>query len=168
MGTRTRTLIACLALASVWGCRQPASNAAADLEADREAVQRAGELWTNGYNARSADVVASVFTDDAWIMKPGADPITGRRAIQDDFFRTWEKDPLNVSSSVSELEIHGDVAWRIGRFEGRDSADTVVSRGAFIEIWRRTDGQWKIHRDIWTADLIVPTATSATAAPPTS
>ncbi len=167
MFTHLRTLALGLALVALMAC-QPKEQAAAPTSkaADREAIQQAASLWINGYNARSAGTIASVFSDDAWIIPPNEPAVIGQRAIGDFMDRVWRVNKLQYLIGETDLEITSPTdAWRAGRFEARIDDGTIVAKGSFMEIWGKIDGQWRMRRSIFNNESLVAPATPAAATP---
>ena len=54
--------------------------------------------------------------------------------------------------SANDIEVAGNLAIRSGTYVITDKAGTTVDTGKWLETWRRTDGQWRISRDIWNSD----------------
>ena len=44
---------------------------------------------------------------------------------------------------------HGDTAIEVGRAELFDAAGEIADTLKYIVIWKRVDGKWKLHRDIF-------------------
>lgn len=162
-----RSLAAGLALAGLLACQPRDRAATVNVAMEREAVHEAAALWINAYNARSAGAIASVFTDDAWIIPPDAPAVIGQRAIRDFMARVWTVNQLEYSIGETDLEITSPTAaWRAGRFEARDASGGMVSKGSFVEIWQKVGGNWRIHRSIFNNEA-QPAAPSSEAKPAT-
>src|SRR5215831_9492404 len=48
----------------------------------QEAIQEAGEKWAEAYNKGDAKALAALYTEDAYLLPPGADLVHGRSAIE--------------------------------------------------------------------------------------
>lgn len=91
-----------------------------------------------------------VYTQDARMMPPGAEMITGLPGIQS----YWQKSaPALALTSAKleslEVEFLGDTAIEIGRTNfGSANADapTVVK---YVCVWKKEGGAWKWQVDIW-------------------
>jgi hypothetical protein len=53
-----------------------------------------------------------------------------------------------------ELEQHGDTASEVSRYTMLDSDDAVIDQGKGIMIWKYDGDAWRMHRDIWTSNLV--------------
>jgi ketosteroid isomerase-like protein len=53
------------------------------------------------------------------------------------------------------VEAHGETATEVGTFSIRDAGGKEVDRGKYVAVWKRVQGQWKMHREIWNSSLPV-------------
>lgn len=164
MFTHLRTLAMGLALVALMACQPKEKTAPTSPALERAAIQQAAALWINGYNARSAGAIGSVFTDDAWIIPPAAPAVIGQRAINEFMSRVWTRTPMQMSIGETDLEITSPTdAWRAGRFEARNESGALVMKGSFIEIWDKIDGKWRMRRSIFNSEDMASAVTSASA-----
>ena len=100
---------------------------------------------------RQGDAVeaATAYTDDARLLAPSAELLTGRSSIAS----FWQ---AGIDAGVDSIELHaldlaiepgGDTACEIGRYVLRltsDSGEAVVDRGRYLLVYRReADGSWR-------------------------
>lgn len=89
-----------------------------------------------------------VYTRDARILPPGAEMSQGRENI-----KTFWRQALAAMSVAGitlrtiDLEVLGETAVEIGRA-------AIMAGGGIVEVkyvvvWKREDGAWKWHIDIW-------------------
>lgn len=101
---------------------------------------------------RNFGALDHVYTKDARIMPPGAEMIEGRENIRAFWPRAIEA--LGVKSILLhavELQTAGEFAFEIGRAELGKGDDNTPVFAKFVVIWKREDGAWKWHVDIWNA-----------------
>ena len=92
--------------------------------------------------------MADVYTEDAQVIPPGSEVASGRSAIAA-FWRTvMDTGVKNLTLDTIEVESAGDLAYEVGSVKVV-GADSQVTPGRYVVVWKRQDGQWKIHRDIW-------------------
>jgi ketosteroid isomerase-like protein len=53
---------------------------------------------------------------------------------------------------IVETEKHGDTAIEIGLYE-LSSGGQTLDKGKYVAIWKKVEGEWKMHRDIWNSNL---------------
>jgi ketosteroid isomerase-like protein len=131
------------------------SMALADEAADRAALEAATQAWTQAFNARKAEALVSLTTEDVVLLDPSLAPVSGRAAHQ------ALREALGVAkgkitNATKELVIAGDLAWRIGALAHQLPGGEVLGRGQSLEIWKRVNGEWKIHRQMSSSILAQP------------
>ena len=131
--------------------------AAADdpYRADKAMLEGKTAKWMEAFNARDADRLTALYAEDAVVAPPNAPAIFGRDAIRADNRETFAAGEVAVELEDLEIIIQGDLGYKAGRYRMR-AKDTLVDRGKYLEIWRKIDGEWLLHRDIWNSSLPVP------------
>jgi ketosteroid isomerase-like protein len=94
------------------------------------------------------DALARVYTRDAEILPPGNEIISGLENIKQFWAGACESLAITHCRLMPyEVEVAGDFAHEVARGE------VVTENGAvpikYIVLWKREDGRWKWHRDIW-------------------
>ena len=113
-------------------------------------VQQANRIFEDAVRNRDVGPLDAVYTADARILPPGGEMIAGRDNIK----RFWQGaiESLNVSRVTLEtiaFEPLGDTAWEIGRATLHFAGDAPPAHAKYVVIWKREDGAWKWHVDIW-------------------
>jgi ketosteroid isomerase-like protein len=124
------------------------SAALADQTADQPAIEAAAQAWAKAYDARDTDALMALATDDVVLLDPSLPPASGRKAAGEAWARALSNATRQVTAATKEIVIVGDVAWRIGVFTDKLSNHDVAGRGQSLEIWKRVNGQWKLHRQM--------------------
>ena len=52
-----------------------------------------------------------------------------------------------VALRTLDLEVVGDTAHEVGEATLQTSQGQAVAK--YVVVWKRVDGQWRLHRDIW-------------------
>ena len=98
---------------------------------------------------RDMEALDHVYTPDAQILPPGADMIQGVAAIKN----FWQQAILGLDVQDASLvtvsaESAGDTVVEIGRAALSLKGGQVVPV-KYVVHWKRHDGAWKWHTDIW-------------------
>jgi len=136
-------------------CGSLGATAQAAADSDRLALDAATQAWVDAFNARDADAMAALTTEDVVLLPPNADPVRGQEAVRAIWGRAVAGAKAKASVTVAETEIAGEYAWKSGSYVYTLPNGVVVERGKFLEIWKRTDAGWKIHRDMYSSNLPV-------------
>lgn len=132
----------------------------ADDSAPEQAARKAHDAYVAGLNANNVDAFLATITDDAVILPPDSEPISGRAAIGElmkghlgAYDKKWER-------TTQEFEVRGDLAYEWYAYTSTDTpkaggsaagTPVVTCGGNGISIYRRgADGVWRVSRDAWT------------------
>lgn len=130
---------------------------AAATDAVGMAVLEAGAaLFMEAFNSEDADALAALFTEEGVMLPPNAPAIFGRDAIRAGNREAFAMVDHAIELEDLEIKVEGDLGYKAGRYRVRTKDDQLIDRGKYIEIWRKVDGQWKIHRDIWNSSMPKP------------
>ena len=164
-----KLLLLSMGLAMLAACAPKGPNTAAD-----EAALRADPLaWMEAYNAGNSDGIASLYTEDAILLPPGAPPVVGRAAIREFVVPEMQKAKdaglTNKCDAVTGVGVSGDLGWLSGNYIVTDGSGATVDKGKFLSVYRRDNGDWQLIRDTWNSDMpaapVAPPAPGAAADP---
>jgi len=119
-----------------------------DIRAIRDISERFPDMMMN----KRFDALEGIYTEDAVIMPPGHDSVTGLREIEN-FLGSFP--PLTkFENVVDEVDGTGDMAYVRGHFRmvmvPEPGADPVEEFGQYLEIRRKQpDGSWPLSHDIF-------------------
>ena len=117
-------------------------------------VPTSPEKFTTAFNNGDAESLAKLYTEDAALLPPHFFRVEGRQDIQDFWQAAFDAGVTGITIEKVESEVRGDTAYETGAFSytarGEDGL-LVPASGKYIVIWKHgADGQWRLHRDIWT------------------
>lgn len=102
-------------------------------------------------SARNGDLdrLASLYTPDAIALPPDSHIVRGRDNIKTMWGTIAQQIGLkDVRLETLDLEVAGETAHEVG-----EGTLTLANGGTavvnFIVVWKKLDGQWRLHRDIW-------------------
>jgi uncharacterized protein (TIGR02246 family) len=102
-----------------------------------------------------ADRMASLYTPDAIALPPDGPVVKGRENIKQMWASAVKQMGLmDVRLDTLDLEIAGDGASEVGEATLSLEAEPGKRHTAvvkFVVVWKKIDGQWRLHRDIWNA-----------------
>ena len=108
--------------------------------------------FEQAFNRGDAAAVAALYTENAILLPPDADMMTGRQAAQTFWQETYGSGARNLSLKTVSVESYGDAAREIGRFSldvpGQGGQTTRVE-GKYVVIWKKTADGWRLDTDIW-------------------
>ncbi|HEX5765788.1 MAG TPA: SgcJ/EcaC family oxidoreductase [Woeseiaceae bacterium] len=121
----------------------------AEDSVDRAAIDEANARLIALQKQGNAEGMGDMYTDDAILLPSGAERADGREAIQ----AFWAK---NLGSGVEEVELKtetleslgDDLVYEIGSYKTTPK-DAEPVTGYYLVLWKRVDGRWKLHVDIF-------------------
>jgi len=143
--SRTVMIVACLFFAAGQAAAQGSQ---ATIQ---QAIQEAGNKWAEAFNKGDAKALAGMYTEDAYVLPPGANLVHGRSAIE----AFWRQN-MNVSDfkcTTLDVKPLGDkVAREIGTCSWRTKEQPPrVLGNKYAVVWENKGGQWELLQDIWNA-----------------
>jgi ketosteroid isomerase-like protein len=152
-----RTLVAAaMFVAALTACtlkESPVPFSAAAAEASEDARKK------GDYEALS-----SMYTDDAKLLPPNSPIIEGRPAIREFLRKLFIDEGVPLELTQREVSVVGNFAYRDGVLS-QHHKDGTTEIGKFVQLWKYTDGDWKLHRVIWNMngpDYFLPDSPAAT------
>ena len=114
--------------------------------------QDVADTWVERYAANDAPGVAALYTADAQLLPPDMEIVSGRAAIREFVAKTNPPGGPAFEIATVETLVLGDYAYRQGTFKVKGPDGTALESGKFQELWKKVDGQWLIHRDMWSGN----------------
>jgi uncharacterized protein (TIGR02246 family) len=97
--------------------------------------------------------VTALYTSDGQVLPPNAEAAKGHEAIHAFWQAIGGMGVKRAQLDTREVEGHGDTAIEVGAYTLFGEGDQALDNGKYIVIWKKEDGQWKLHRDIFNSNL---------------
>lgn len=119
----------------------------------KQELQNAQNLMAAAFAAGDAQRAAALYTDDACLMPAGAPSCDGRAAIGAFFDGAIGQGIVSARFTTQEAEGDEMQAVETGRYELfaalPNGERQRVDDGRYLVMWRKVDGDWRIHRDMF-------------------
>lgn len=135
------------------GCEQAP---AVDEAAVEEAITQRNEAFMEAFADKDAEALASLFTEDAELLPPSAGMVEGRSNIREFWKTTMDMGLERVQLRSVEVYAYPGEAWEVGEATMYTPKNTVADQVKYVVGWKKMDGQWYLHRDIWNSSLPIP------------
>jgi ketosteroid isomerase-like protein len=116
-------------------------------------IQRAQDALAAAVSDRDAQRASEQYTQDARLMAHGLPTFQGRDAVKGFFEQAYANGIASARFTTLEVEGGLEQATEIGQYElfakGQDGALLGVQQGRYFIAWRKVDGAWRIHRDMF-------------------
>ena len=108
--------------------------------------------YVAAYNAGDAAALTALYTKDAKLMAPGAEPASGTKAIQALFAASVAQGAKNTLTQKDVVGF-GDYALETGGWVATGADGKHLDHGPFMTLLKKVDGGWKIYRDTWNSSM---------------
>jgi uncharacterized protein (TIGR02246 family) len=114
----------------------------------RNEIASVNQQFEDAARKGDLDRLASLYTADAIALPPDGAMVKGRDAIKQMWGTIAQQMGLkDVRLNTLDLQTSGETAYEVG-----EAALTLANGNAavkYVVVWKRVDGQWRLHRDIW-------------------
>jgi uncharacterized protein (TIGR02246 family) len=121
----------------------------------------AAEITANNRAFESAiatgnvDAIAALLAPDVIALPPDGPIVTGREAVRQFWASTIREHGVTSCQIITDhLDTVSDMASEVGHATMTMTAPDGKSETArikYVVVWKRVDGAWLLHRDIWNA-----------------
>ena len=119
---------------------------------DRAQIGKMDQAWQKAYNAGDAAAVTALYTQDAKVMAPGAEPASGTKAIQALFAADLAQGAKNTLTQGEVVGL-GDFALETGGWVANSADGKHLDHGPYMTLYKKVGGGWKIYRDTWNSSM---------------
>ena len=136
---RIAVIAGCLIL-----CATPA------LAQDKATIEKLNDAWSAAFNKGDAAAVAAMYTEDAYVLPPGAELIKGRAAIEGFWRQAAQQMGDAKLTTVDVLPLGPGAAREIGTVTLKTKSQPPQEIvGKYAVVWLKVGGDWKLATDIW-------------------
>jgi ketosteroid isomerase-like protein len=125
-----------------------------------KAILAAEKVFVAAYDRHDAPALAALYTRTGQVMPPNSGVVKGSRALQAMFKSFWDDGDTEIKLRTVETGGSGDTAYEVGKYTLLSDTKKVNDEGKYIVVWKKVNGQWKLHRDIFNTNM--PASTPAT------
>ncbi len=120
------------------------------LAQDKATIEKLNQAFATALAKGDYAAAAAIYTEDAYLLPPGAEMKRGRAAIQE-FWSKAGEGIGDIRLAVMDLTPLGGAAAReIGTFSFKTKeAQPSEVTGKYVAIWQKVGNDWKLATDIW-------------------
>jgi uncharacterized protein (TIGR02246 family) len=115
----------------------------------REAINAANTQFMGAAARGDGAAMASLYAEGGQAFPPGGDIVGGREALRNFWQSVLDSGVKKAALETVELTDAGDVAFEVGRYSLLGADGQALDTGKYVVVWKREEGKWLIHRDIW-------------------
>lgn len=140
-----------LSLASIFSLLLTTNIASAEKTSDAAAIEIINQDFETAMNTGNASGLAAIYTSEGQLLPPNSSIISGKDNIHTFWQGAIDQGIASAELDTIELEVLGDTANEIGHFILKAANGDVIDTGKYIVIWKKQNGNWKYHRDMWSS-----------------
>lgn len=113
-------------------------------------IQKMGDRWSELFNKGDATALAAMYTEDAYVLPPGAEMMKGRSAIAA-FWGQQMHQIGDIKCTTLDVKPLGRGAAReIGTCSFKTKSQPPQDGALkYALVWEKVGGQWELLQDIW-------------------
>ncbi len=116
---------------------------------DKATFEQLDRRFTAAFSKGDFEEVAALYTEDAYLLPPDTEIVTGRPKIRE-YWKSSAEQGKDLSLSTIDAQLLGsDFARTIGTFSYKMKANDQEVKGKYLAVWRKAGSDWKISADIW-------------------
>ena len=117
---------------------------------DKATIVKLNDAWAAAFNKGDASAVAAMYTEDAFVLPPGAEMVKGRAAIEAFWRQAAQQMGDAKLTTVDVLPLGLRAAREIGTVSLKSKSQPPQEITAkYAVVWRKVGGKWKLATDIW-------------------
>jgi ketosteroid isomerase-like protein len=136
--------------------RSKAITKAFDIKEVKAIIDEANKVYGERLTRNDATYFAEKYTATACTMPPNMGRICGRDNIQKYFYNEGKNTDVKLIVTAQDVSGGEDLVVETGSYSVTDPKGNVLEKGKFIATWKKEDGKWKMHSEIWSSDEALP------------
>jgi ketosteroid isomerase-like protein len=114
-----------------------------------EQILQLQQNWETFHDSCDLSLIEPHIASDVVYLPPGGDPIVGKEAILDRYYRAYEG-TLDLTYESQEIRSDGELAVNYHRVEGtHKDEETPINLKALDIFQRDSAGDWNLRWSIW-------------------
>jgi ketosteroid isomerase-like protein len=122
----------------------------------RGVIEEGNQQWSMAFSTGDSAALAAMYTPNAQLFPMHREIVSGIEAIQQFWQGVMASGVKGATLITLEVDEQGDTAYEVGKYELRGEGNKVLDHGKYVVVWKRAQGQWRLHRDIWNSNLPAP------------
>jgi ketosteroid isomerase-like protein len=120
---------------------------------DKATIEKLNDAFVAAFGSGDMASLAAMYSEDAYLMPPGAPLMRGRGDIQKFWSAAGEQVGDLKLVTVDVKPLSSDGAREIGTFSLKSKGQQPQElMGKYVVVWQKVQGDWKLAVDIWNMD----------------
>ena len=122
----------------------------------RGVIEEGNKQWSVAFSTGDNAALAAMYTPNAQLLPMHSEIVSGMEAIQQFWQGVIASGVKGATLTTIEVDEQGDTAYEVGKYELRGEGNKVLDHGKYVVVWKRGQGKWRLHRDIWNSNMPAP------------
>jgi uncharacterized protein (TIGR02246 family) len=122
----------------------------------RGVIEQGNKQWSVAFSTGDSAALAAMYTPNAQLLPMHSEIVSGMEAIQQFWQGVIASGVKGATLTTLEVDEQGETAYEVGKYELRGEGNKILDHGKYVVVWKREQGQWRLHRDIWNSTLPAP------------
>ncbi len=123
----------------------------------QQAIEETNTQFCEAVNRGDAAAVAALYAEDAKLLPPNTEMVSGRQAIQAFWEGALEMGVWDINLESVGVGYDGNLAYEIGAYTLNiqpEGGQAMTDTGKYVLVRKRqADGTWKMTADIWNSSV---------------
>lgn len=134
-----------------------------NIDSVKAAIAASNIVFGASFATGDSVAFANCYTSDGCIYNSNMPKICGTEGIRSFLSIGYKSGIRNVVLITEEVTGGKEVVVETGKYEVFVENNVSVEKGKFVVAWKKENGKWKMHRDIWNSDAPPPAPAAAPA-----
>ena len=112
------------------------------------------QAFMTAFKHADSTELAKLYSVDAQLLPANRDFVSGRHEIKLFWQGLMQLGVTTIKLETLEVEASEGRASEVGRYTNHTAEDNMIDYGKYLVVWHQQEGQWLIHRHIWTTSMI--------------
>jgi len=121
----------------------------------KKIITEQNETFMATYNKGDHEGMKNLYTEDGQILPPNGKVIIGKQGIGEFWKGAMDMGIKTLEMHTDEVELFEDTAIEVSQATLLAEENHVIDEIKYIVIWKRQDGNWKIHRDMFNSNRTI-------------
>ena len=122
----------------------------------RTAIEAGEQQFAAAFSRGDSAAMAALYTPNGQLFPAHSDIVSGRQAIEQFWQGVLKSGAKGAMVTTLEVDGQGNTAYEVGKYTLVGDGGKVLDTGKYVVVWKRHQGQWRLHRDIWTTNMPAP------------
>ena len=119
-------------------------------------IMAVNKIFMEAIKSKDVETLVNQYTEECRVMPSNMPLIEGRENIRAMWTGTFESGSMNLQLKTVSAEAFGTTAIEEGKYEVVSPDGQVVDNGKYIVIWKKVNGKWLLHQDIFNSSVPAP------------